>query len=139
MRFLIRPFLSREAKFVLALLDEIQRSHQLAAPACDAFLIVREQVERAIYANPRGLSGLERLGVSTEQWTWSAIANISGDFVESGRFHLHRGMLNPLGPGEALLNLHDAELEQLVCLGAVPLDKAVQQKSALRENIRDVG
>lgn len=34
---------------------------------------------------------------SVEEWIFSQINNISGDLLESGEYHMHRGALNPLG------------------------------------------
>ena len=67
------------------------------------------------------------------------IANTSGDMVESGQYHIYRGVLNPMGPGEDLLNIFDSAMDELVKLGDIDEKNAQVQKEALRKNIQGVG
>lgn len=67
------------------------------------------------------------------------IANISGDTVGSGQYHIYRGVLNPIGPGQNLLKILDSAMDELVRLGDTDKENAETQKKATRENTRKVG
>lgn len=59
--------------------------------------------------------------------------------LESGQYHIYRGVLNPMGPGKDLPMMFDATYDELVQMKAIASDYAEQQKAALRENIKGVG
>jgi len=80
---------------------------------------------------------MTREGTNLRQWMLGAIANIAGDCVESGQFHLARGWLNPVGQG--LLLIYDTAADELVSMGAVDAESASRQKTRLRKNAADVG
>jgi len=105
----------------------------------EGFQIVRGMVERVIAAHPHDFARVIQEGTSVREWVWTAIANTSGDLVESGEYHFYRGELNPLGPGEYLLRLFDTALEELVTMGVMNQDYANEQKAALRKRIKEVG
>jgi hypothetical protein len=67
------------------------------------------------------------------------IANTSGDMAESGQYHIYRGVLNPMGPGEDLLKIFDSAMDELVKLGDMDEKNAQEQKEAIRKNIQGVG
>ena len=59
--------------------------------------------------------------------------------LESGQYHIYRGVLNPMGPGEDLLKMFDATYDELVHMKAIDPGYANKQKAALRKNMKDVG
>ncbi len=77
-------------------------------------------------------------GESPRQWVYANIANIAGDQVESGQYHLYRGILNPLGPGKEFLKLFDIAVDELVRLG-MDNDRGEKQKEQIRKNIQTAG
>ena len=105
----------------------------------DSFYIVREKIEKAIYKEPKKVSELIKNGTTPIEWIYSVVSNISGNYVESGQFHLYRGILNPMGPGEKLLKLFDDSTDKLVEIGAIEESYAKQQKRGVRDNIKTVG
>ena len=114
----------KEVRAALGVLDEIACIHVsnqgIAIPSAqfwhetEAFRIVRGMVEEVILANQDGFARNIQNGTSVRQWVWAVIANMSCDRVETGEYHIYRGVLNPLGPGEYLLRLFDTALEELV-------------------------
>ncbi|MCB9852656.1 MAG: hypothetical protein H6819_06145 [Phycisphaerales bacterium] len=68
-----------------------------------------------------------------------ALANTAGDHIESGNYHAHRGVLDPIGPGSEILQLFDAAVDELVRMNAIDPDFATAKKDELRNRIRDVG
>jgi len=103
------------------------------------FDLVREQVEKVIHENTDQFLEVVRKGRSVRKYVYSTIANISGDMVESGQYHLYRGVLNPMGPGQNLLEIFDSAMDELVKLGDTDKENAEVQKKALRENIKSAG
>jgi len=100
---------------------------------------VREQVEKAIHSDTKKFLEVVRKGRTVRKYIYSTIANISGDMVESGQYHIYRGVLNPMGPGEGLLKIFDWAMDELVKLGDTDTENAEKQKKAIRENIKSVG
>lgn len=125
---------SKEIKAVLGILDEA--SHKFNN---QAFEIVKSHIEKMILAHPDKLKEVIKNGMSPRQWVYGAISNISGDLAESGEYHIHRGVLNPIGPGEDLLKIFDTSTDELVKIGNIDVEYAKKQKDGIRENIKDVG
>lgn len=44
-----------------------------------------------------------------------------------------------MGPGNELLNIFDKVIDELSKMGALEIEKAKQEKEAVRENIKNVG
>lgn len=59
--------------------------------------------------------------------------------MESGYYHIYRGVLNPLGIGKDLLSLFDMAVDRLLEEGAISEKEAKTQKSGIRKNIKGVG
>ena len=103
------------------------------------FNIVREYVEKGLDANKDQFSELIQKGGSVRKYIYTVIVNVSGDLAESGQYHIYRGVLNPMGPGENLLKIFDSAMDELVKLGETNKEHAEAQKKAIRENIKSVG
>jgi len=134
MKILRRIFAPTEVRIALGILDEVGFEFD-----CEAFRMLRNRIEDAFlrdYGNV--VSGVEG-GISPRQQVYFAIANLAGDYLESGQYHLYRGVLNPLGPGEDLLRLFDVSVDKLVQSGAIDDGDAKAQKAAIREGIESVG
>ena len=139
----------KEARAALGVLDEIACTKVSASgitipsASCwhdsEAFQIVRKEIEKMILARPKEFARMVQKGTSPRKWVWGAVGNIAGDLVETGQYHFYRGEINPLGPGEHLLQLFDMALDELTRMGAIEADYAIEQKAALRKNIKDVG
>lgn len=104
-----------------------------------SFDLVREQIEEMLRSNKEQFLNVVREGRDVRKFIYSTIANISGDMVESGQYHIYRGVLNPTGPGGELLRIFDAAIDELVRMGDTDTTNAEKQKKAIRENIKSVG
>lgn len=124
----------KEVKEALAVLEEA--SQQFGSGGFD---LVKGCIEKSILSDTDQFMDVVRKGRSIRKYVYSMIANISGDMVESGQYHIYRGVLNPMGPGEDLLNIFDLAMDELVKLGDSDAENAKEQKEAIRKNINNVG
>jgi len=134
--FLKRAFAPKEVKEALS---EIESAEQMYDST--AFNLVRTHLERGLLAKPEKFVKLmqQRDKNWTREWVHSVIGNIAGDLLETGQYHIYRGVLNPMGPGEALLKMFDQTYDELLKMKATDSDYAEKQKQALREHIKTVG
>ncbi|HUU19256.1 MAG TPA: hypothetical protein VMW72_19050 [Sedimentisphaerales bacterium] len=126
-------FSKKEVKEALRILEE--ENNKFGA----GFDLVKSYVEKSILSDTKQFIDVVRKGRSVREYLYSTIANISGDMVESGQFHIYRGVLNPMGPGEDLLKIFDSAIDELVILGDIDEENAHEQKELIRKNIHDVG
>ena len=129
-----KSFGKKEVKEAIGILEEASQEF-----GSRGFDLVKEYVEKSILSNTNQFIDVVRKGRSVRKYVYSMIANISGDMVESGQYHIYRGVLNPIGPGEDLLKIFDAAMAELVRLGDTDIKNANKQKAAVRENIKTVG
>lgn len=129
-----RIFASKEVKAVLGVLDEADQKFD-----CHVFQTVKSQIEKGVLSQSDAVRAKIQNGLSPRQAVYSMIANMAGDLVESGNYHVYRGVLNPLTGGEDLLRIFDASVDEMVQCGAVGADEAAEQKAGVRENIKSVG
>lgn len=134
MTFFKKFFAPKEIRAALGVLDELESRFD-----CDAFRIVRQSVEQMILARSQEFVEVIRKGTPARKWILGAVSNFSGDHAESGQYHLHRGVLNPLGPGEDFIKIYDGTIDESVKMGFLEKEFAEKQKAALRQNIEDVG
>lgn len=127
-----RRFASNEVKGALEILTEIRTQLD-----CEAFQIVRGKLEDDFLADNTEVVALVKQGVSPRAQVYNAISNLTGDMVESGHYHVYRGVLNSVG--EDLLRLFDLATDELVQLGTIDAKFAKKQKADLRKNIKSVG
>jgi hypothetical protein len=126
--------LPSEVKEALRVLDEL-------GPRFDskAFGLVRTHVERGFLQFPRDFVAMVSEGMPVRQIVLQAVANTSGDLVQSGEHHIYRGVLDPMGPGEHLLRIYENASDELVSMGAADQAYAERHKKGLRQNIAEVG
>jgi hypothetical protein len=134
MNFLKKILAPKEVKAALGILDEASCTFDN-----EAFQLVRSHIEKIILTKPDEFVNLIQNGMSPRQWVYTTIANIAGDLVESGNYHMYRGVINPMGLGNDLLKLFDAAIDELTKIGALGAKKAKTEKAAIRENIKSVG
>jgi hypothetical protein len=131
-------FGSKEIKAVIGILDE----------ACYKFdnktfeEVIRPEIEKSILQNPQKVKQVIKK-IPPREWVYGTIANISGDLLESGRYHVYRGVLasdlDGIGPGKDLLKIFDEATDELVKIGNIKEEWAKKQKKQLQENIKTVG
>ena len=94
-------------------------------------------VAKRIKNSEKAIVEAVRKGHSPEVIAISELANISGDFVESGQLCIYRGLLSPAG--EDMLALHRASYKRLVDCGACTAEHAASEIAALLKNLKSVG
>lgn len=134
MKILKKLFAPKEVRAVLGVLDEADCRFD-----CPAFQLVRNIIENAVLTNTNKVAKQIREGLSPRQSVYSMIANIAGDHIESGQYHIYRGVLNPMGMGKDLLRIFDEAVDEMVKIGVVDEEYAEEQKKGIRENIKTVG
>ncbi|MBN2883834.1 MAG: hypothetical protein JXN10_09915 [Clostridia bacterium] len=135
MNFIKRMFLSPEMKTAVGILDEAEFNFKAHGTA---FSHIRQPIDSGINSQSSAITKLIRdSGKHPRIWVYSMICNISGDYAESGQYHIYRGVLNPLG--EKFLEIHDEAMKELVKLKEITEEVAMDQKSKLREGIASVG
>jgi len=104
-----------------------------------AFKIVREKIENDAIHFSKNLRYIDVGDIDLKSWVAGHIMNISGDLVESGKYHVYRGVLNSVGPGKNLLLLFDQTVDFTLARGFIDKKKAKRQKKNVRINIENVG
>lgn len=133
MRSLTRLFAGKEIRAVLGVLDELEIKYPTGG-----FRMVRGVLEQEIRKQP----GLVRTAVTrfgARPAIYNKIANTAGDLLASGRFHVYRGVLDPLSVAPQLLQLFDGILDQGLAESIMDSEQVESQKSGIREQIADVG
>jgi hypothetical protein len=129
-----KSFSKKEVKEALGILDEASQKF-----GSGGFDLVRGYVEKSILSDTEQFMDIVGKGRSVRKYVYSMIANTSGDMVESGQYHIYRGILNPMGPGEDLLKIFDSAMDELVRLGDTDKENAEEQKKAVRKNMQNMG
>ena len=123
----------QEVREALEILNEASLSFELAS-------FLQAKIRKNILAHSKEfVENLNKDGRSVRKHVYSMIANTAGDLVESGQYHLYRGVLNPMGPGQDLLRVFDSAMEELVRLGDESEEFLKEQKKSVRKNIQKVG
>lgn len=144
--FLKKFFPPKEVKIALDTLDEAEhefcnRDYQLTRGHIErsrVFKLIRGHIEKLIFAYSKEL--VRKFGKAhLRAWVYRNITNVAGDLVESGNYHIYRGVLNPMGPGEELVEIFDMAVDKLVEMRVLDTERAKKEKSTLRENIKGVG
>ena len=99
--------------------------------------IVKNHIEAAILKDRKIVIKKLQNNKSKYPLLYGMIANIAGDLVESGEYHIYRGYLNEEGAN--LLKLFNDSIDRLTELKAIEKDYANEQKKAIHENIRHAG
>jgi len=145
--FLKKFFLHKEVKTALDILDKADREfynrdYKLIRGHIErsrVFQLIRDHIEKILFAHSNEFSEKIRQGASPCHWVYRTIANVAGDLVESGNYHIYRGVLNPLEPGEELVEIFDMAVDKLVEMKVLHPEQAKKEKGTLRENIKSVG
>ena len=138
-----KALVSKEVKEAFDVLDELRillkTEAQKTGHSIEAFESLYKQIEHVWLSDSKTVVSTIHKGISPRQLAYSAIANLAGDYLESGDYHMYRGVLNPLGLGNDFLNLFDMAVETLLKDGVISEKDSKEQKQAIRENIRYIG
>jgi len=132
------PQFPQEVNDVLRVLMEAENKFQ-----SEAFKTVAQVIKTSVIAHPGELVRLfqEHPEIDEPAWVYSQVGNIAGDMLESGKYHIYRGVLNPISLGPDLLKIFDASYDELLKIKAKDIDTeyANKQKATLRQNIQRMG
>lgn len=140
MNIIKRILAPKEVKVALSILDELSLELQTeTSNRTEAFETIRRHIEHALLGDYKKVVFAVKEGTSPRQLVYFMIANIAGDYLESGAYHMYRGVLNPLGRGHDFLGLFDMAIEKLLKEGTISQEEAKEQKTRIRDNIKQVG
>lgn len=132
MEMIKRILAPKEVKATLNVLDEL--SLELKS---QAFKEISSQVKKGILNDYENVVSQVKDEESARQLLYFSIANIAGEYVESGYYHIYRGILNPLGC--EFLDLFDMAVNRLLYVGAISEKEAKKQKTGVRRSIKGLG
>ena len=69
----------------------------------------------------------------------SRLWNTAADFAESGEYHIYRGVMNPMGPGNDLIQIFNWGQEELLKMGVTDEATVKRSKEAFQRNLKTVG
>lgn len=133
-KILLKIFDINEVNNIFNIIGELEKRFD-----DQAFKTVMYHFNEFVILNSNKIEQVVPKGISFQAFTYGTLCNISGDLLESGNYHLYRGLLNPLGPGEELLKIFDESLEALEKNKIITMDLVKEQKLALRKNIENMG
>jgi hypothetical protein len=132
-----KSFSKKEVKEAFEILEEAGKKFAFASYGFD---LVKAHAEKSILSEAKQLTKSVRGGkVTVKKYVYSLITYISGNLISSGQYHIYRGVLNPMGPGEDLLKILDSGLDELVAMGDMSEEEAMEQKEVVRKNIEEMG
>lgn len=134
MSFLNSLFLEKEIKAVIGALLELEYEFKVNPFYED----VKSLSEKIILTSKTEILALMKNKNRTPRHiALSYINNISGDFLESGKFHTFRGVLNNTGNGYLLI--FDKSTDLLISIGDKDIGTASEHKKNMRDRINEVG
>ncbi|KQC08010.1 MAG: hypothetical protein APR62_05540 [Smithella sp. SDB] len=127
---------SKHLKAAFEVLDEAETIFR-----AENFKIIRDVIEKIIVDNS---DSLELISKANRNWTpheyvYAQIVNVAGDMLKSGQYHIYRGVLNPMGPGNDLLKIFNMSFNEMVRMRLVDKDYAKEQKAILKAEMDIVG
>ena len=132
-----KSFSKKEVKEAFEILEEASKKFAFASYGFD---LVKAHAEKSILSEAKQLTKSVQNGtVTVRKYVYSLITYISGNLVSSGQYHIYRGVLSPMGPGEDLLKILDLGLDELVTMGDISKEEAAEQKEVVRKNIEEMG
>ncbi len=134
MKLFDKIFKPDEIKSILNALEAAESNFNSSA-----FHLISNTIKDVISKSPEKIVSMVRESKSVHQTVYIMIANIAGDEVESGKHHMYRGVLNPLGYGNELLIIYYLAIDELLKIGYISEQKAEENKIGIRENIKNVG
>jgi len=129
-----KAFLDRETKAILEALEGMTAVFGRLL----FFEDVRKQAEKVILGNKtkiREIMLANNISPKRAAYTW--VNNVAGDMLESGQYHVYRGVLNQMG--NDLLNIFDETTDELCRMGEFDEAFAAQQKGMIMQSIASVG
>ncbi|MFH1349278.1 MAG: hypothetical protein ABIH58_06645 [Patescibacteria group bacterium] len=122
----------KEIESAIDALDKIEQTLNNSA-----LQTVRSIIEKMLFEHPNKYAEITSKNIRPRQWVLTTIANVAGDLVESGEYHVYRGVL--MDHGKELLNLFDTVVDELIKMKIIDAQDGKEQKATIRENIKMMG
>ena len=106
--------------------------------AMDTFLKLRRTIEWIIKKDISLYVNTIQNKFTIRHWVYIKIVNLTWDILESGQFHIHKGVLNNLNWGEDLLKFHDMASDELVYMKSISKKDAENERSQLLKIIEQI-
>ena len=131
-----KSFSKKEVKEAFEILEEASKKFAFASYWFD---LVKRHAEKSILSEAKQLTKSVQSGtVTVRKYVYSLITYISVNLVSSGQYHIYRGVLSPMGPGEDLWKILDSALDELVAIGDISKEEAAEQKLVGRKYIDEM-
>lgn len=105
----------------------------------NAYLRVYDFLSEAIRSNQEDVAHqIQKLG-SAKYFVYDRIAIVVLDFIESGDFHIYRGVLNPLSDGKDLVRIYENVTQEMLAGGHITKDLHESLLTTLKQSIAESG
>jgi hypothetical protein len=130
---MISLFVSKKTKEALKILDTVSCEFNP-----DAFPLVKHHIRKSFLKNKKLVSDALKEGRAIREYIYTCIAIVSKDLLASGEYHLYRGIINPMGSGNQLLEIFNKSVDEAIKNGNRHLT-AQQWKDLVNEDIKQAG
>lgn len=121
-----------EVKETLDIIDDISKFYH-----GNSFLKIQEYMKKCILNETEAFVKNIQSGTKPKQWVYVTLLNTSGDLLETGSYHIYRGILSP--EGNELLKIYESAIDMYCTLGYLDLNSAEEQKETLKNNLKKIG
>jgi hypothetical protein len=133
MSFFNNVFIEKEIKECLDILQE--SGHILSGIG---FEDIKNKVESNLLKDKKEIAKIiSQDGISPHEIVYFGINNNVREMLESGQYHVYRGVLNFMG--NYFLNAFCISMDELVKMGAVSKDDGEEYKSIVKDNMNQMG
>ena len=104
------------------------------------FRLIKNHVEKAILSNPNELlESIKNNNTTPYQAVYSMMLNRGMDLLESGNYHIYRGVLNPCNNGPKILQFTELCIDELINSGGFSATDGETVRRNIREMIKETG
>ncbi|MFH1207156.1 MAG: hypothetical protein V1668_00940 [Patescibacteria group bacterium] len=122
-------------------IKEIRKSLKLAEKEINNknFHLIKDVIEQGVNLQSEEISKVIAQGKTSTQWVYMNIVLVARDLLGIGDYHIYRGVINPMGPGNALLQIHKKALEKLMQIKAISINQVKEENKMLENDIKNAG
>ena len=122
-------------------IKEIQKSLKVAEKEINNknFHLIKDDIKKGINSQSEEISKVIAQGRTPTQWVYMNIVLVARDLLGIGDYHIYRGVINTMGPGNELIQIHKKALEKLVQIKAISIEQAKEENKTLEEDIKQTG
>lgn len=106
---------------------------------CRGYSLVEKILSDAVLHEPSQAVAMIAEEGSPKEFVYDRIASIALDQIESGQYHIYRGVLDPMGIGKDLVSIFNRVVEEMVRLGSIDRAKANELLRMMQDGVRFSG